>query len=64
MAMEFAMMPAAKGYGELVTDLTPERPALRKAQVMRIRGLPATNEAWLLRHISDVVAISDPPRHR
>jgi hypothetical protein len=59
--MNFAMMSAAQGHSEFIADLAPKRPALRKAQVMCIRGLATANQTRLLGHISDVLAISNPP---
>ena len=45
--MELAMMTATERYGELIADLHADGAGLGKAQVMRIRRLPATDEAWL-----------------
>ena len=44
--VEFTMVDAAQGHGELVTDLAAECSRLRKAEVMRIRE--ALIEAGLL----------------
>ncbi len=43
--MNLAMMSAAQGDSELVADLTTERPALGKAQVMGIARLAAADQA-------------------
>ena len=55
-AMHLAMVPSTQGDGELIADLATKRPALRKAQVMGIRGLATANQTRLLGHMSDVVA--------
>jgi hypothetical protein len=62
--MDLTVMAPTERHGELIADLPPERSTLSETQMMGIRGLPTANEAWLLCHISDVVAISDPARHR
>ena len=49
-AMDLAMMAAAQRHGEFVADLAAERPVLRKAKVMGIRGAPAAAQTRLLRH--------------
>jgi hypothetical protein len=54
MAMDLAMMASAQRHGELVTDLAPQRPLLRKAKMVGIRRLPAANQAGPLGDISDV----------
>ncbi len=64
MAMELTMMPAAQRHGELIADLAPERPALRKAQVMGIARPAAADEARLLGNIADMLAIAHPARLR
>ena len=46
-AMQLAMMQAAQGNRELVADLAPERARLGKAQMVRLGGRAAANEAWL-----------------
>ena len=62
--MHLAMVPSTQGHGELIADLAPERPALRKAQVMGIRGLATANQTRLLGHMSDVIAVPNPARLR
>ncbi len=56
------MVSATQRHGELVADLAAERPALREAQVMGIAGLATANQARLLGHISDVIAVANPAR--
>ena len=34
--VNFAMMPPTPGNGELIGGLAPERPGLRKSQVIRV----------------------------
>ncbi len=53
------MVSPAQRHRELVADLAPERAALHKAQVMRIAGCPAADEASLHRHAFDVLAVAD-----
>lgn len=58
------MVSATERNGKLIADFAAECPALRKAQMVSIRGASATNQAWLLRHISNVVTVTDPARLR
>jgi hypothetical protein len=46
-AMQFAMMATAERYGEFVADLEAETSGLRKAQMVGIARLPATDQARL-----------------
>ncbi len=64
MAMNLAMMAAAQGYREVIADLAAECAALCKAQVVGIRRLPAAYQAWLLRHVSNMLPITNPARLR
>jgi len=43
-AVEGAVMQSAQRHGELVAHPAPERGALGKPQVMRVRGSPAADE--------------------
>jgi hypothetical protein len=45
--MHLAMMATAQWDNELVADLAPKCPMLGEPQVMRIRRLASTNQAWL-----------------
>ena len=63
-AMELTMMAAAQGHGELIADLASERAALREAQMVGIRRLPAANQTGLSSHVSDVIAVTNPARLR
>ena len=64
MAMKLAMMSAAQRHRELVADLAAQCAALCKAQVVRVRGLAAANQARLLRNKADMVLVADPARLR
>jgi len=61
MAMEFAMMTAAKRDGELVANFAAQCAALGKAQVVGVAGLPAAEQAGLLRDEPEVIAVADTP---
>ena len=63
-AMHESMMNATERDHELVAGLAPERPRLREAQVVRIRGLAATDEARLLGHVSQVFTVAVATRDR
>jgi hypothetical protein len=56
--MQLAVMGTAEGDDELVTDLLSESARLGKAQVMRIAGLPAADEAGLLVNKAQVLPIA------
>ena len=45
--MQLSVMSAAKWDGEFIANLETDRPLLRKAQVMRIGGLPAADQTGL-----------------
>jgi len=53
-------MGAAEGHRELIADLLSEPAALRKTQMVRVAGLPSTDEARLLGHEPQVVAVTLP----
>ena len=58
------MVPAARRNGELIADLPPKRPALREAKVVGVAGLAVTDQARLLSHLPDVLAMPHPARLR
>ena len=62
--MNLAMVTAAQWHGEFIAHFAAERWALRKAHVVGIRWLPATDQARLLGDEPDVIAIADPSRLR
>jgi hypothetical protein len=55
--MDLAMVPPAQRYRKLIAHLPAQCAALRKAQVMGIRGAATANQARLLGHISNVLAV-------
>jgi hypothetical protein len=60
--MNLMMVAAAERNRELVADFATECPALRKAQMMGIRGQPATSEARLSSNALEVIPITDAAR--
>ena len=60
--MNFAMMPPTQGNRELIAGLAPERPGLRKSQVVGVRRLPAANQARLLGNRFDVIPVPNSAR--
>ena len=56
--MQLSMMAAAERHGELVADLHAEGARLGKAQVMRIAGVAAADEAGLRRDKVQVRTVS------
>ena len=58
--MQLPMMTAAERYGELVADLETQRSGLCKPQVMRIRWLPAADQAGLRGHESQMGFVAQP----
>jgi len=50
-SMQLTVVAAAERHGEFVADLTAERPGLRKAQMMRVGGLAAADQAGLRRNV-------------
>ena len=45
--MQLTVMTAAEGNGVFIADFQPNGSGLRKAQVMRVCGLPTTDETGL-----------------
>ena len=62
--MQLPMMPPAERDGEFVADLAPERAKLGKANVVRICGLPFTDQAALRRDEFQVVLVAKAARLR
>jgi toxin HigB-1 len=52
----------APGHGELVARLAAERPALREAQVMGVRGAAAAKQTRLLGDRFDVILVTNASR--
>ena len=61
-AVNLAMMSTAERDGEFVADLAPERAKLGKANVVRICGLPFTDQAALRRDEFQVVLVAKAAR--
>ena len=62
MSMQLAMMAPAERHREFVADLAAERRGLGKAQMVWIGGPPATDQARLLNHMPDMVAVTNAAR--
>jgi hypothetical protein len=60
--VKIAVMRPAQWDCELVTDPLSESPRLRKAQMMRVAWLPATDEAGPFGHQAQVLSIALPQR--
>jgi hypothetical protein len=58
------VVSSAQRDRKLVARLTAQRSALRKAQVMGIRGSASANQAGLLGHISNMLTVTNPTRLR
>ena len=56
-AVQFAMMRAAKRDGEFIADLLPKAARLRKAQMVRVAGLAAADEAGLFGHKAQMLPV-------
>ena len=57
--MHFTMMSSAQRDRELITGLAPERPVLRKAQMVGIAGLTSADQAGLLGNKPHMIAIAN-----
>jgi hypothetical protein len=62
--VNFAVVATAERHRELVAYLAPERGMLGKAEVMSVRRLAATEEAWLLGNESHMSLVAHPARLR
>jgi hypothetical protein len=60
--MNFTMVTAAERDGEFIADFAAECAALGEAQVVGVAGLAPTDQARLLRHEPDVLAVADAAR--
>src|ERR1700726_1748531 len=58
-AMDLAGMAPAQRHGELIADLAAECWRLRKAQVMRIGGAAAADQAGMFGNRFDVLSIAN-----
>ena len=59
--MQFAMMPPTERDRELVTDFAPERPVLRKAQMMGIARPAPADQTGLPGDKPHMLAIAESP---
>ena len=46
--MHLAMMTTAERNCELIADFAAKRPRLRKTEMMRVGGMAAADQAWLV----------------
>ena len=60
--MHFAMMSPAERDSEFVADLAAECTRLRKAQMVWIGWPPAADQARLLNHMPDMIAVTNAAR--
>ena len=60
--MNLAMMPSTECDNPLVADLSSKCAALREAQMMRIGGCAAADEARLSRDESQMILVPNAPR--
>jgi len=58
------MVPPTQRHRELIADLAPQRPGLRKAQVVGVGRAATANEAWLLSNRFDMLPIANATRRR
>jgi hypothetical protein len=58
------MVAAAERNSEFIAGLARHRPVLGKPKMVGLRRASATDEARLLRHKLDMVAIADAARFR
>jgi hypothetical protein len=56
------MVQPAQRHGELVAHPAPERRALRKPEMMRVRRPPTAEQTWLQGHELEVIAVAVAPR--
>lgn len=62
--VQVTMMPSAKRYRVLISDLSAQSPRLRETQVMCVTGLGVAEKAWLRRHEAQMFFIAYPLRLR
>lgn len=58
--MEIAIMEGAKRYDKFVADFLSQPSALRKSQIMGMRGLSVADEAGKLCHAPELILVADP----
>jgi hypothetical protein len=59
MSMQLAMMSPAERHREFVADLATECTRLREAQMVWIGRPPAADQARLLNHMPDMIAVTN-----
>ena len=57
--MHLAVMSPAQWDGKFITNLTTKHRGLRKSQVMSVRGTPATDQASVLGHGFEMLAVAN-----
>ena len=62
MSMQLAMMSPAERHREFIADLATECARLRKAQMVWIGRPPAADQARLLNHMPDMIAVPNAAR--
>jgi hypothetical protein len=60
--MDLTMVRATDRYRELIADLATERARLREAQMVWIGGPAAADQARLLNHMPDMIAVTNTTR--
>ena len=63
-AMELAVVRATEWHRELIADLAAERARLREAQMVWIGGPATADQARLLHHMPDMIAVANAVRGR
>jgi hypothetical protein len=60
-AMDLAVMASAEWDREFITDLATEGKVLCEPQMVGVGRLATANQTSLLRHVSDVIPVTNPP---
>ena len=60
--MELAVVRATERHRELIADLAAERARLREAQMVWIGGPATADQARLLHHMPDMIAVANATR--
>src|SRR5271169_2343539 len=63
-SMDLTVMSTTQRHGELIADLAPERPALREAQMVGVRGASTAYQTWLFGNKLEMVLVANAPRLR
>ena len=62
--MELAMMSPAERHREFIADLATECTRLREAEMVWVGRPPAADQARLLNHMPDMIAVTNAARFR